>query len=403
MPHLEMSINSENIATSTTGTEETAANEEEEEDAPYKQSLLDIVREAYEVNAHLRCTRVFYVGLIKNESHKQAILHVHREYISKQDSIQAQPITGALLFINNKYFFHVIEVDSFESTQILFKQLLTDDNIKSTNMSIAQQQSQSKKLNKLSQHSSRNQLRRSSVSRLQPNNFQMSRQISKVSTDASGDISNSQASMTATARQSSASLLNSSSSNAQLSQSQQMETLNNILVKETPITHSQIHCKICNITDEIVREFPIWSYRDVNIKSENSDSNKNSNDSGNSKNSGNSGDGKNNDGDEDTEDDIKNLTNQEPQLFSMITETITSMAEIGRQLTLKNNSTGALKLFSSMQREILTRFPKPDSLESFVNSKILFDLKDFYRFFFFPIKVELESEHTWPVDPIMKF
>ena len=80
-----------------------------------------------------------------------------------------------------------------------------------------------------------------------------------------------------------------------------------------------------------------------------------------------------------------------------------SISKIGRQLCMKEDKEAAMKLFQSSQREIMNRFPTPDKIAFFMESKLLFDIKQFADYFFTPIDVKLESEYTWPVEPMISF
>ena len=70
---------------------------------------------------------------------------------------------------------------------------------------------------------------------------------------------------------------------------------------------------------------------------------------------------------------------------------------------MKSDKDAAMKLFQSSQREIMNRFPTPDKIQFFMESKLLFDLKQFIDYFFKPINIKLESEYTWPIPEMITF
>ena len=69
----------------------------------------------------------------------------------------------------------------------------------------------------------------------------------------------------------------------------------------------------------------------------------------------------------------------------------------------KKDSDAASKLFHSSQREIKSRFPTADNLNWFLKSTSFFTVTEFLKEFYTPINVDLESENTWPVEPIFQF
>ena len=90
----------------------------------YKTSLLDTLRESHKNNKELRCTRVLYIGQMQSAKQKEIIESIHSEFIKLQQS--KQDITGALLFINDNLFYHMIEVESLDSLQSLFCKMIHD-------------------------------------------------------------------------------------------------------------------------------------------------------------------------------------------------------------------------------------------------------------------------------------
>eukprot|EP01083_Nonionella_stella_P050713 134793_1 len=272
--------------------------EEAEITETYKHSLLDTIRTSYEANAEFRCTRVLYIGRMNSSKQKEIIKDIHCKWIESQKGIQE--ITGALLFINNNLFYHMVEVDSLECLESLFEQMVdnrTDDFFQNIDPSKGKKNSETEP-----------QLRNVSV-------------------------------------------------------------------------------KICCVSDEIIREFPIWSVRDVDLAGgpNNTDCDKNKS--------------KDNDAEEDDDEEEED----EEALQNVLFETMKAMIEIGRQLCMKQDKDAAMKLFQSSQREIMNRFPTPDKIQYFMESKLLFDLQQFTDYFFSPINVKLESEYTWPVQPMIAF
>jgi len=153
---------------------------------------------------------------------------------------------------------------------------------------------------------------------------------------------------------------------------------------------ANITVKICCVSEEITREFPIWSVREVNLGGGANDGDDDANNKGNADNAS----------EEDDEDEVEE---DEDSLQELLFDTIKSMIGIARQLCMKPDKDAAMKLFQSSQREIMSRFPPPDKIEFFLQSKLLFDLEQFMHFFFSPIDIKLESEHTWPIEPMINF
>jgi len=286
-----------------------AANNEpsdaEEEEAAgvsfaFKNSLLDSIRKAHEKDKELRCTRVLYIGHMTSLKQKHLIESMHSEFVDSQSS--EHEVGGALLFINNKLFYHMIEVESLDSLRALFEKMVGGE-------------------------SSTDFLR----------NFE----------------------------------------SAQNEQNQTSPEVANLTVK------------ICCVSEEITREFPIWSVRDVHLPGGAQ------NDDENQQNTGNADNG--------PDDDDEELSEDQDSLRALLFETMKGMIEIGRQLQMKSDKDAAAKLFLSSQREIMNRFPTPDKIEYFLGSKLLFDLQQFNEFFFTPIDIKLESEHSWPIEPMLSF
>lgn len=282
-------------------TEKNEVAEEVEIAEAYKDSLLDGLRALYEENKELRCTRVLYIGHMTSAKQKDIIESIHKQFIESQKS--AQEITGALLFINNNLFYHMIEVDSLECLQSLFEEM---------------------------------------VSNSSDNFFQ--------SIDPSQNNKNK---------------------------------INPALLN--------INVKICCVSEDITREFPIWSVREVNLPGGH-----NNNDDENKKQKNNNDNGS----EEDEEDEV---SEDQESLQNLLFDAMKGMIEIGRQLCMKQDKDAAMKLFQSSQREIINRFPTPDKIEFFMESKLLFDLKQFTDYFFTPINIKLESEHIWPIEPMISF
>eukprot|EP00483_Globobulimina_turgida_P009161 UN09180 len=117
-----------------------------------------------------------------------------------------------------------------------------------------------------------------------------------------------------------------------------------------------LNVKICCVSEEITREFPIWSVREVNLPggANNDDTDKNK---GNKDNA--------------TEEEDDQEVEDGEALQNVLFDTMKGMIEIGRQLCMKQDKDAAMKLFQSSQREIMNRFPTPDKIEFFNGSKLL--------------------------------
>jgi len=256
-----------------------------------KRSLLDAVRESYEANKNLRCTRVLYIGHCHSQQQQELVRQIHVEFMAKE--YNKEKISGALLFIGSNYFYHMLEAPSLEIVQPLFDTLIYD-----------QQQSFLQALNRAQCVASHPQLK-------------------------------------------------------------------------------GLQVKICCVSEDIAREFPIWSMRDVEVLGGNRDNAKTQK--------------------EKKANDEQDITEDQTALQNLLFETMKAMIEIGRQLFMKQDSDAALKLFQSSQREIMSRFPTADKIEFFLESKLLFDLAAFKQYFFSPINLKLESEQTWPIEPMISF
>ena len=274
--------------------------EEAEPTVEYKNSLLDVLRSQYEQNKELRCTRVLCIGHMTSPQQKEMVAEMHSDFIEAQRALQE--VTGALLFINNNLFYHMIEVESLERMQPLFEKM---GDPSSTNFF----------KNIAPEHNAQRKAR---------------------------------------------------------------PELTNLTVK------------ICCVSEEITREFPIWSVREVNLGGGAQGGDEEANNKGKADNST-------------EEDDEDEVSEDEDSQQGLLFDTIKAMIEIGRQLCMKPDKDAAMKLFQSSQREIMSRFPPPDKIDFFLQSKLLFDLKQFMNFFFSPIDIKLESEHTWPIEPMINF
>jgi len=266
----------------------------------YKKSLLDSIRKSYEDNKELRCTRVLYIGHMTSLKQKEIVESIHSEFVESQSS--EHEVGGALLFINNNLFYHMLEVESLDCLRGLFGKMVADS---STNF------------------------------------FRSLDEAQNVKRTVHPELEN-------------------------------------------------LKVKICCVSEEITREFPIWSVREVHLPGGAA------NDDENQQNQGNKDNGNEDEDEEEESEDQESLQN-------LLFETIKGMIEIGRQLCMKQDKDAAMKLFQSSQREIMNRFPTPDKIEYFLTSKLLFDLQQFRDFFFTPINIKLESEHTWPVEPMISF
>jgi len=267
----------------------------------YKKSLLDSIRKSYEDNKGLRCTRILYIGHMTSLKQKDLIESIHSDFVESQTT----EVGGALLFINNNLFYHMLEVESLDDLRDLFAKMVAD---------------------------------------------------------SSTDFFRS---------------LNS----AQNVESAVHPELANLKVK------------ICCVSEEITREFPIWSVREVHLPGGAQHDEENQPNTGNQDNVV-------------EEDEEEEVSEDQGSLQNLLFETIKGMIEIGRQLCMKvekQDKDAAVKLFQSSQREIMNRFPTPDKIEYFLESKLLFELQQFKEFFFTPINIKLESEHTWPIEPMISF
>jgi len=157
-----------------------------------------------------------------------------------------------------------------------------------------------------------------------------------------------------------------------------------------------VDIKICSVSEEITREFPMWSLREVELPG-----GKHANASNDEK--GKSKQGQKSQKQANDEHEEEEVEEDEASLQAVLFETMKGMIEIGRQLCMKHDTDAAFKLFQSSQREIINRFPTPDKIEFFLESKLLFDLKGFKQYFFTPIDIKLESEFTWPIEPMISF
>lgn len=265
----------------------------------YKKSLLDSIRKSYEENKALRCTRVLYIGRMTSSKQKELIESIHSEFIDSQSS--EHEVGGALLFINNNLFYHMLEVESLDCLRELFGKMVGDT---STNF------------------------------------FRSLDSAQNVKRTVHPELEN-------------------------------------------------LKVKICCVSEEITREFPIWSVREVHLPGGAQ------HDEDNQQNQGNK--------DNVTEEDDEEVSEDADSLQTLLFDTIKGMIEIGRQLCMKQDKDAAVKLFQSSQREIMNRFPTPDKIEYFMTSKLLFDLQQFKEYFFTPINIKLESEHTWPIEPMISF
>jgi len=290
-------------------TERLESAEDAEPTVEYQHSLLDVLRAQYEQNKELRCTRVLYIGRMASDEQKEAVAEIHREFIESQRS--SQEVTGALLFINKRLFYHLLEVDSLDRMKPLF---------------------------------------------------------AKMGAASSDNFFNH---------------IDASSEHSASAKRKARPELATVTVK------------MCCVSEEITREFPIWSVREVNVGGGAQDGE----DEANSKSKGNKG-GADAASEEDDEDEV---AEDEHSLSELLFDTIKAMIGIARQLCMKPDKDAAMKLFQSSQREIMSRFPPPDKIHFFLQSKLLFDLAQFMDFFFSPIDIKLESEHSWPIEPMINF
>ena len=283
--------------------------EEEQIASEYKDSLLDAIRAQHEINKDLRCTRVLYIGQMVSIKQKDIIEKIHNDFIEKERK-NNKNITGALLFINNNLFYHMLEVESLQNLKSLFDEMIYDP--------------------------------------LASNNF-----------------------------------------------FQQIDPKNKSKQININPELSNLTVKICCISEEITREFPIWSIRQVNLPGGTGNNNAGNDDEQQKD--------KTLKQEQDEDDDDDELSEDQESLQEILFSTMKGMIEIGRQLCMKQDNDAALKLFQSSQREIMNRFPTPDKIDFFMQSKLLFDLKGFKQYFFEPINVKLESEYTWPIEPMISF
>ncbi|ETO15726.1 hypothetical protein RFI_21637 [Reticulomyxa filosa] len=90
-------------------------------------SLLDNLNQVYDRVVANRCVRLFYLGQLLNKNYKNKIKMIHEQFINKQSA--HQHLTGALIFINETVLFHCLEIESFEFLEEFFAYLLEESRL----------------------------------------------------------------------------------------------------------------------------------------------------------------------------------------------------------------------------------------------------------------------------------